>query len=166
MAQTKYPGGNLAERSGRGGRGGSRLTAAGPDGAEELTAAALAAEGNGAGGLNGAAGAAAGSEARVRQEAEALGLVVSRKGSRRGFRPAAQEDGKVRQTFQMAEAVRRGMEQACSQLNLGYSEFLQEAVVHYFDYLGLRYEGVPRPEPALGGAGAAAAAGGDGTSAD
>ena len=161
MAQTKYPGGNLAERSGRGGRGGSRLTAAAPDGAEELTAAASAAEENGAGGLNGAAG----SEARVRQEAEALGLVVSRKGSRRGFRPAAQEDGKVRQTFQMAEAVRRGMEQACSQLNLGYSEFLQEAVVHYFDYLGLRYEGVPRPDPALGGAGAAAA-GGDAAPAD
>lgn len=33
---------------------------------------------------------------------------------------------------------------AGSQLNVGYSEFVEQALVHYFDHLGLFYEG-PRP---------------------
>lgn len=93
--------------------------------------------GNGAGGL--------GSEDQGRRDAEALGLVVSRKGRRGGFRPAGQEDGRLRQTFRLAEPIRRGMEQAGSQLNVGYSDFLEQTLAHYFDPLGRRYEGAPRP---------------------
>ena len=106
--------------------------------------------GNGAGGL--------GAEDQARREAGALVLVVSRKGRRSGFRPAVQEGGRLRQTFRLDEPIRWGMEQACSQLNVGYSEFVEPTLVHYFEHLGLRYEGVPRP---VGTAAGAAKVGGD-----
>ena len=150
MANGKYPGSNLAERSGRGGRGGRGAETAFSEGDLEGAAAA----GRGENGSVSEAAAVAPTETELRRQAAALGMVVSRKGHRRGFRPEVSGDGKVRQTFQLEEPVRMGMEQACSQLNLGYSQFVGQALTHYFDYLGLRYEGVPIPAARGGAAGA------------
>ena len=82
-------------------------------------------------------------EERLREQAKALGLNLQRPGRRGGFRPRADGNGKVRQTISMSLPVREGLEQACWQLDVNYSDMVERALAHYFQALGLHFEGVP-----------------------
>ena len=95
-------------------------TATAPEKAPGIAVYPCGGGGNGRGGRENGAGGL-GSEDQVRREGKDLGLVVSRKGRRGEFRPAVQEDGRLRQTFRLDGPIRRRMEQA---------------LVHYFDTSG------------------------------
>ena len=94
-----------------------------------------------------AAGAAAEldgvTEAMLREQAKALGLSVQRTGRRGGFRPRVDSNGNVRHTISLSLAVRKGLEQACQELDCSYSAMVENALAHYFSALGLHFEGVP-----------------------
>ena len=82
-------------------------------------------------------------EEQLREQAKALGLSVQRPGRRGGFRPKVDSKGNVRHTISLSLPVRKGLEQACLQLDCSYSSMVEQALAHYFQALGLHYEGVP-----------------------
>lgn len=82
-------------------------------------------------------------EEQLREQAKALGLSVQRPGRRGGFRPRVDGNGYVRHTIMLSLPVRKGLEQACLQLDCSYSNMVEQALAHYFQALGLHYEGVP-----------------------
>lgn len=82
-------------------------------------------------------------EEDLREQAKALGLSVQRTGRRGGFRPQVDNNGNVRHTISLSLAVRKGLEQACQELDCSYSAMVEKALAHYFSALGLHFEGVP-----------------------
>ena len=68
----------------------------------------------------------------------------------RGFRPRPQGDGdKLKMGIMMPVVLRKAMERASVELEMNFSQLIEEAVVFYLYSQGLSVEGMERPDLVL-----------------
>lgn len=65
---------------------------------------------------------------------------------RRGFRPRPLGGSdRLKMSIMMRVGLRRAMERASVELEMNYSQLLEEALIHYLYFQGLSVEGIERP---------------------